>query len=290
MQRAALSLFVLFLVWAATMRPLAATARGHVREWHQIRTPAKGDARSIGGYSAGCVQGALALPLKGPGFQVMRPERRRHFGHPLLVQFVRGLGQSAKAKRLGLVQIGDLGQPRGGPAPTGHASHQSGLDVDIWYASPPLPVAALSPEERKAASSPSVVDEATLTLNANWQPRMAQLLRSAGEDERVARIFVNPVIKRALCQQTRGDRAFLAKLRPWWGHDEHFHVRLACPTDSPECEPQSPLSEGDGCAEAEAWLSPDAQREREQERARYRAKIGKKPALPAACDALLQQS
>jgi penicillin-insensitive murein endopeptidase len=219
----------------------------------------------------------------------MRPERRRHFGHPSLVQFVRGLGQYAKAERLGLVQIGDLGQPRGGPAPTGHASHQSGLDVDIWYAAPPQPVSALSPAERKLASSPSVVDEATLTLNAQWQPRMAQLLRFASEDERVSRIFVNPVIKHALCEQTQGDRAFLTKLRPWWGHDEHFHVRLACPADSQQCEPQAPLAAGDGCAEAAQWLSPEAQREREQERARYRSKIGKKPSLPVACDALLQQ-
>jgi penicillin-insensitive murein endopeptidase len=278
-------LVAVLVLWAAP------SAHGNApRGWHQVRTPAKGDARSIGGYSAGCVQGAAALPLTGPGFQVMRPERRRHYGHPLLVQFVRALGRSAKERRLGLVQIGDLGQPRGGPAPNGHASHQTGLDVDIWYAAPPVPTARLSPDERKQASSESVVDPATLTLNARWQPRMAALLRLAAEDERVSRIFINPVIKRGLCAETRGDRAFLAKLRPWWGHDEHFHVRLACPADSPECEPQPPIGEGDGCAEVTEWLSPEAQREREKEHARYRAKIGSKPPLPAACDALLQAS
>lgn len=275
------------LLLASTLLGLAAVTHANALTWHRVRTPAKGTALSIGGYSAGCVQGAIALPLSGPGYQVMKPERRRHFGHPQLVQFIRGLARGAKAKQLGLVLIGDLGQPRGGPAPTGHASHQTGLDVDIWYASPALPTARLSPDERKASSSPAVVDDKSLTLNAYWQPRMASLLRMAAQSEHVARIFVNPVIKRALCEQRWDDRAFLTKLRPWWGHDEHFHVRLACPEDSPACEPQAAIAEGDGCEELTQWLSPEAQREREKEHARYRAKVGSSPVLPAACAALL---
>jgi penicillin-insensitive murein endopeptidase len=275
------------LLLVASLLAVISAAHANAPTWHRVRTPAKGAPLSIGGYSAGCVQGAVGLPLSGPGYQVMKPERRRHFGHPRLVQFIRGLGRGAKAKQLGLVLIGDLGQPRGGPAPSGHASHQTGLDVDIWFASPTLPTARLSPDERKASSSPAVVDDKSLTLNEHWQPRMASLLRMAAESEHVARVFVNPVIKRALCEQRWDDRAFLTKLRPWWGHDEHFHVRLACPEDSPGCEPQSAIAEGDGCEELTQWLSPEAQREREKEHARYRAKVGSSPVLPAACAALL---
>ena len=40
---------------------------------------------AIGGYSAGCIDGAVALPKIGDGFRVAKPERNRVFGHPLLV-------------------------------------------------------------------------------------------------------------------------------------------------------------------------------------------------------------
>jgi penicillin-insensitive murein endopeptidase len=73
----------------------------------------------------------------------------------------------------------------------------------------------------------------------------------------VDRIFINPAIKKAMCESVpaNGDRSWLRKLRPWWGHDEHFHVRLACPADSPDCFVQAPMPDGDGCgAELESWL------------------------------------
>ena len=46
-------------------------------------------ARAIGGYSAGCIDGAVALPKVGEGFRVAKPERNRVFGHPLLVGMIR---------------------------------------------------------------------------------------------------------------------------------------------------------------------------------------------------------
>jgi len=70
----------------------------------------------------------------------------------------------------------------------------------------------------------------------------------------VDRIFVNPVIKRALCA-TQTQRDWLAKVRPWWGHDEHFHIRLACPSGAAECEPQPAVPPGDGCdADLDRWV------------------------------------
>jgi penicillin-insensitive murein endopeptidase len=117
---------------------------------------------------------------------------------------------------------------------------------------------------------------------------MEQVLRWFAADERVERVFVNPVVKRALCQSAGTDRGWLHKLRPWWGHDEHFHVRLACPADSPECQPQPPLAAGDGCEELAWWFNPAAQKERDDRRQTYRSKVGAAPALPPACARLLE--
>jgi penicillin-insensitive murein endopeptidase len=260
--------------------------------WARVTGPADGPAQSFGGYSAGCVQGALALPLDGPGFQVVRPSRNRHFGHPALIDFVTGLGQKVRRADLGVLLIGDLGQPRGGPAPSGHASHQSGLDVDIWFWAPRgaarkvLPVA-----ERELLSERAVVSAREKTRTRHWSPRIARVLALAAADERVSRIFVNPVIKRELCQEagTRAgeDRGWLRKLRPWWGHDAHFHVRLACPADSPGCEGQPELPAGDGCDEIADWLDEEKQEQRAKERAQYRERLHGMPELPAACATLL---
>jgi penicillin-insensitive murein endopeptidase len=256
--------------------------------WHQVRTPRRGFPESIGGYTSGCVRGARPLALDGEGYQVMRPSRNRNFGHPLLVQYVRGLGKAAKEAGLGSVLIGDLGQPRGGPAPSGHASHQSGLDVDIWFWAPEEAAKRpLTSKEREELSARNVVDTTMQNIGQDYSSRVNVLLRLASKDEHVARIFVNPVIKHTLCKEQHEDRAFLAKLRPWWGHDEHFHVRLACPPDSPHCAAQSPLPPGDGCEEVATWLTPEAKEARDKDRARYRAKQGKAPGLPQQCQSLL---
>lgn len=255
--------------------------------WHEVRRPAPGPAESIGGYSAGCVRGAQALAQQGPGYQVMRPSRRRNFGHPALVEYLRKLGAGAKDAGL-TVLIGDLGQARGGPAPSGHASHQTGLDVDIWYWAPAdANVRLLSRREREQLAARSVVDEKAKLMDGEQVTRVESLLSLAARDARVARIFVHPVIKDTLCKRNYPDRSFLNKLRPWWGHDDHFHVRLECPIDSKQCEAQGKVEAGDGCAEVATWLTPEALAAREKEHARYKAKVGAVPKLPEACEALL---
>lgn len=289
-------------IWGRSLRCLALTAplvcalatatsaKERANPWERMRTPAPGKAQSVGGYSAGCVLGAERLPLDGKGYRVMRPSRRRVFGHSELVRFIRELGRSVDAEGLDKLLVGDLGQARGGPAPSGHASHQTGLDVDVWYRTLDEGEAATK-EQREAAVPRSVVDLSQNRLNAEWSPRIARVLRMAASDAQVARVFVNPVIKQALCEAAgseRKERAYLSKIRPWYGHDEHFHVRLACPADSPLCEAQPPIEPGDGCAELSEWLAPEAEAERKRDRERYRARIGKAPELPAACRALLE--
>ena len=73
------------------------------------------------------------------------------------------------------------------------------------------------------------------------------MIKAAAEDPKVERIFVNAAIKKALCREAGKDRAFLHKVRPWWGHNYHFHVRMGCPAGSPECKGQDPAGEAEGC-------------------------------------------
>src|SRR3954468_3138675 len=103
----------------------------------------------IGSYSRGCLRGAVELPATGPGWEVMRTSRNRNWGHPSLIAFVERL--AAETRRAGGpgILVGDMAQPRGGPLRYGHASHQIGLDVDVWLTPPPNRI--LTPDERESA-------------------------------------------------------------------------------------------------------------------------------------------
>jgi len=223
---------------------------------------------------------------------VVHPSRRRHFGHPELVAYVQSLGRSVKAAGLGPLMVGDLSQPRGGRAPNGHASHQTGLDADLDFT---LPDAArtkvLSAKERERFQPRSVLDPKRAKIQAKWTPRVRELLQLAASDARVSRIFVNPVIKRELCASASGERAWLSKLRPWYGHDAHFHVRLRCPTESADCVAQEPLPPGDGCgADLAWWFSAEARAEREEARRKYQSSVDVGTPPPARCMALVQSA
>jgi penicillin-insensitive murein endopeptidase len=217
-------------------------------------TPLAGPARSIGTYNGGCLEGGMALPLAGPAWQVMRASRDRYWGNPILVAFIERLGEKAKKVGWNGLLIGDMSQPRGGPMLNGHASHQVGLDVDIWFT--PMPSHEPTREEREFEMALKMVAKDRRDVDpATWSHERTELVRIAAQDPVVARIFVNPAIKKAMCREAGSDRAWLAKARPWWGHDEHFHVRLACPPDSPLCKQQPETGSGDGCgAELTSWL------------------------------------
>ncbi len=206
----------------------------------------------IGGYSRGCQAGAQQLPETGPTWQAMRLSRNRNWAQPVTVDFVRDL--SAFAATLpgwqGLY-VGDMSQPRGGPMTSGHASHQSGLDVDVWMLPPQR--LDLSRQEREDISSIDMQRAEGAYVNDRWTPQHEALLRQAASDPRVARIFVFAGAKVAMCDSATGDRSWLAKVRPWWGHNTHFHVRLHCPPGARDCAPQDPVPPGDGCDEARQW-------------------------------------
>ena len=217
-------------------------------------TPAPLAARSIGGYAKGCLAGAVALPINGPTWQVMRLSRDRYWGHPRLIAFLERLARNAKKVGWNGLLVGDVSQPRGGPMLTGHASHQIGLDADIWLT--PMPDRKLSTEEREFMSATDMVAENRLDVDPKvWTHSRTELIRTAAEEPDVERIFVNAAIKKALCREAGSDRGWLAKVRPWWGHDYHFHVRIYCPPDSKGCEPQPPPGSEDGCGhELDHWF------------------------------------
>lgn len=233
-------------------------------QWHEIKAPLDAPAEVVGSYAGGCLVGAVAVPPQGEGFETIRRWRNRYYGHPTLAAWLMEFGRRVQASKLPPVLVGDLSQPIGGRMRNGHRSHQVGLDVDIWFGRPP-------PERRDHdAHFPSLVDDARETINkAVFAPEHVSVLQLAAAAPEVDRVFVNWVIKAELCKLPEGERAWLHKIRPWYGHDSHFHVRLRCPDDSPACRAQSPLPKGDGCGE-EQWFSRAATAERKQQ-----AKAGK---------------
>ena len=209
-------------------------------------TPFPGPPRSIGGYSDGCLAGATPLPNNGPSWQVMRLSRNRNWGNPHLVRFIERFAKNAKKVGWNGLLVGDMSQPRGGPMLSGHTSHQVGLDVDIWFT--PMPDHLQSREEREFSSATDVVAPDLLDVDPGvWTHTHTELIRTAAQDPAVTRIFVNAAIKKALCREAGADRNWLSKVRPWYGHAEHFHVRIGCPADSSECKPQPPPDPSDGC-------------------------------------------
>jgi len=219
--------------------------------------PAPMAPRAIGGYAHGCLAGGTALPIDGPHWQVMRLSRNRNWGHPILVDYMQRFATDVARDGWPGLLVGDLAQPRGGPMLTGHASHQVGLDADIWLL--PMPNRTLSPTEREEISAISMLKPGTREINdAVWTDAHARMIRRSASYPEVARVFVHPAIKNRLCQMTWPDRDWLRKVRPWYGHDDHIHVRLSCPAGQSGCENQAAPPAGDGCGDALAWwLGPE---------------------------------
>src|SRR6185437_8699810 len=226
------------------------------------KLPSLGRAMAIGYYPRGCLQGGVELPVDGPNWQVMRLSRNRNWGHPELVKFLEKFAPlAAKATGWKGILVGDMAQPRGGPLPFGHLSHQIGLDVDIWFM--PMPDHELSKKEREDISAINVVTADKLTINPKvWTPQHAEFIKTAAQQPDVERVLVNAAIKKELCR-IEGQQHFpwMAKVRPWYGHDDHIHVRLKCPADSPNCRKQPPVPGGDGCAAKELafWFKDSVQ-------------------------------
>jgi penicillin-insensitive murein endopeptidase len=249
-------------------------------DWSTVAAPVAGPSRAIGSFGSGCLAGAVPLPDHGNGYQQVDASRQRNFGHRRLIDFVESLGQAVAQEHQGVLLVGDLAQPRGGPMPAGHVSHQDGLDVDIPYQ---FDRPGWTAAQRDLAARLSVVDPASERLDpALWGERQISLVKLAASNPRVSRVFIAATVKRDLCRRRWPDRGWLRTLRPWPRHEDHLHVRLFCPADSPACIDQPPLSGDDGCSDA--VLLPALARDRAE---RQRPSPPPSRHLPAACAAIL---
>jgi penicillin-insensitive murein DD-endopeptidase len=229
--------------------------------WQKIKEPIPGSAQSIGAFANGCIVGAQGLPLQSDNYQVMRTDQRRFFGHPDLIQFIQRLSRQVHNNGMGTLLIGDMGMPAGGRFSSGHASHQIGLDVDIFLQLP-----------QTRWSSAQLL-----------KPQALDLVAADGKHVVPSRIFVNPAIKQQLCLDAGNNRDWLRKVRPWFQHRAHMHVRLRCPAGSLECEEQAPPPAGDGCgAELQSWFLPPKPGSTKPEKKTP-------PPLPPSCQALLDE-
>ena len=261
------------------------TGRAAESAWSLVKTVAAGRPAAIGGPSNGCILGADVLPATGKGFVSIRRHRERFYGHPETLRLIRDLGAAMDRRNGRLVMIGDLSQPRGGRMSSSHVSHQNGLDADIWLTLADSPDQAwrATPEDR---DPPSMLGRHGLQLSDRWGPDQLFLIQRTAEDPAVDRILINPGIKRALCR-SEGDAPWLRKLRPWWRHDAHMHVRLKCPPGSPDCKQQAPLPMGTGCgSELAWWFSLEARSPSRSSSSKPKAP----PAPPAACRTVLSAS
>ncbi|VFS03410.1 penicillin-insensitive murein endopeptidase [Salmonella enterica subsp. houtenae] len=182
---------IALLAWFVSSASLAATP------WQKITHPVPGAAQSVGSFANGCIIGADTLPVQSNNYQVMRTDQRRYFGHPDLVMFIQRLSHQAHQRGLGTVLIGDMGMPAGGRFNGGHASHQTGLDVDIFLQ---LPKTRWSQAQLLRPQALDLVSrDGKHVVPSRWSSDIASLIKLAAQDNDVTRIFVNPAIKQQLC-------------------------------------------------------------------------------------------
>ena len=288
-RRTTLTAAVLAAFWAGVLVTGPATASDLAKDlFGAEKLPSAAAPQSFGFYSKGCFGGGVGLPLTGPTWEVMRPSRNRNWGHPAMIALLEKFSRDAVADGWPGLLVGDISQPRGGPMRTGHASHQIGLDADIWFS--PMPSTPYSLAGREKIGARSLLEPGTTHVldDKRWDPVYARLLKRAASYPEVERIFVNPAIKKKLCETVAGDRAWMNKVRPFWGHDEHFHVRIGCQPGSPGCKPQQSTGRGDGCDKSLAWWFTDEPWRPAKGPAKPRARdIMTMASLPQACRAVL---
>jgi len=239
-----LSFSILLLISCATNLPDSAFLA-------PTSLPIKGKSEAIGGYSLGCLKGGVTFKRIPSGLELSQVRKGRFWGHPHLIDYLENLGKTIHQKYRRNVIVGDLSLSRGGPTVGGHNSHQSGLDVDLWFEMPKTKRRFLLKESTEMRS---ILTKQNSTLTS-YQVAM---IKHAASYPKVERIFIHPLLKKDLCKRSLLNPKLLRKVRPWYGHDDHIHVRLECPVDSVECISQKPPPEGSGCDRLDWWFSEEA--------------------------------
>lgn len=220
--------------------------------------PTPGESKSIGGYSSGCLLGGKTFSGKEKGIVISQKRRGRFWAHSQLIDLLVETGEFSHQRFKKKIILGDLSLSRGGPTFGGHNSHQNGLDVDIWFemASKEPPMNIVETQEMKTVLVKN-------GFNKDFSESTEIILKFLSQDSRVARIFVHPEIKRYLCVEKSNlfSVESLRKIRPWYGHDDHLHLRLKCPESDTQCINQTDPPEGSGCDQLDWWFSEEAKLE-----------------------------
>jgi murein endopeptidase len=172
--------------------------------WHQ--------STALGSPSAGGLQNGVRLPAEGPAFLTWDPVLRRspnrpwrRWGTDRLVRLVLRVARADRAAhpRGPRLAIGDLSRPHGGDfgphfGYIGHASHQNGLDVDVYY-----------PRSDGRERVPRYASQ----IDARRSQELVDRFLNAG----AVTIFVGP---------NTGLSGPAGVVMPLVNHDNHLHVRI----------------------------------------------------------------
>ena len=196
-------------------RPVRATRRRH-RPPPLTATPIEWRrSRAIGRPEAGRLVRGVKLPHEGRLFFTWDPIRKRspnrpwrRYGTDRLVRVLLRVARrhAAAHPRAPRISIGDLSRPRGGDfgrryGIVGHASHQNGLDADLYY-----------PRRDERERAPRSIGHVDLRLAQDLVDRFV----AAGAE----RVFVGPAT---------GLRGPPGVVQVVPNHDDHLHVRLPAP-------------------------------------------------------------
>ncbi len=241
-------------------------------------------ARIVGGPSGGCIAGAVELPPVGQNYVTIRMSHSHYWGHPDTIASLQTLAIRAQQAGIPTLYMNDISRPRGGPTAGVHASHMLGLDADVWLDVRPKPPLGAAGREGVEVESLVTADGRGIEPG-RWSPLHTTLLRLATGLPNADRVLINPAIKRQLCQTVTGDRSWLQRVRPWYGHAAHMHIHFRCPANQPECTDQAPPPAGDGCdATLQWWFDQLDAPARPAGPVTPRAP----PRLPAACAAIMR--
>lgn len=206
---------------------------------------------AVGYYSNGSIKDSLDYQRETPFVHKLFKARNRLFSTEEMFRVIADMdsfmGTLTGDKEV--IQLGDLSHQKGGKA-TGHGSHQNGLDADFVY---------LTINHKLQSPSATYWEEEfvvgkKITTNFDLE-RNIKLFEFLANKTPTARIFVDEVVKKAICQRltSTGERSLtsmqimLRKLRVEDLHKTHFHLRLYCPAKDTSCTPQSEPPKGDGC-------------------------------------------
>jgi penicillin-insensitive murein endopeptidase len=174
-----------------------------------------------------------------PYLKVRENCRAAAYGHPALVLMLRRSARDvARAHPGSVMVVGDLSGETGGPLP-GHASHQSGRDADVGFFVRTRAGEIVVPERFAAFDGNGHAKN-----GSGWQfddARNWLLVSSWVKDPRagLSHVFVSRALRTRLleyAERHEPDRALIERAaqllkqpQSTSAHDDHFHVRIACP-------------------------------------------------------------